>query len=119
MRSVIIFIFCFVTISISAQRRTFLQEFSLGVNGGVNFSKVSFLHNDPMQSYELGSLGYILSPKLGLSARYISQNHFGVQIEINYLQSGWKEVFKSNDNLPTTINGVIFEGVEISRKLNY
>ena len=114
-RIVIIFLFPIFSFSLYAQQNQFLQEIALGVNGGVNFSKVSFLHNNPAMIQELGDIGMRAGMKGGISVRYISMKHFGVQLEVNLTQSGWSEKFKTGDY----VNKIDFSGVKISRWLNY
>ena len=115
MHRIIIFLVAFSSISLYAQQNQFLHEIALGVNGGVNFFKVSFLHNNPVMAQELGDIGMRMGMKGGISARYISMKHFGVQLEVNLAQSGWREKFKTGDY----VYGVNFSEVEISRRLNY
>ena len=114
-RRIVIIIFYFLSFSLYAQRNLFLQEVAVGVNGGMNFSNVSFLHNNPAKGPELGDIGMESRVKCGISVRHISMKHFGVQLEINYLQGGWSEKFRAEDK----IEGVDFTGVEISRRLDY
>lgn len=59
---------------------------SLGVKGGVDFSKVCFTPS-VKQSFAMGMNG-------GLTFRYIEENHFGLIAEINFEQRGWKENFE-------------------------
>ena len=117
---VIGFLFVFSTFAVNAQQNQFLHEVALGVNGGVNFYKVSFLYNNPMKSQELGDVGMQLGMKGGVSVRYISMKHFGVQLEMNLMQGGWKEKFPEKDSiLNSTGERIDFSGVEISSRLNY
>ena len=120
-RKTVITIFSFLSFSLYAQRNLFLQEIALGVNGGVNFSNVSFLHNNPAKGAELGDIGMGSGIKGGISIRHISMKHFGVQLEVNYLQGGWKEKFKDGDGVKKSDDAekVDFTGVEISRRLSY
>ncbi|MFA6778550.1 MAG: porin family protein [Paludibacteraceae bacterium] len=116
MRKILFFIFISLFCSASAQRSKFKQEIQLGVNGGVNFAKVSFLHNDKnSNSRYLGTLGMRQGLKAGISARYISQKHFGVLMELNYVEGGWKEKFK-NENI---LNDVDVRGLTLERSLGY
>ncbi len=119
-RIVIGFFFVFSSFVVSAQQNDFLQEIALGVNGGVNFYKVSFLHNEPRLAQQLGDAGMEPGIKGGVSVRYISMKHFGVQLEINLMQSGWSEKFNVGDNIISDKGDTVdFSGVEISRRLNY
>ena len=66
-----------------AQVADFQQELTFGVNGGLTFSRVNFVPRFP-QSLLLGGSG-------GLTVRYISEKHWGLQGELNYSQRGWKK----------------------------
>jgi hypothetical protein len=101
-------------LSLSAQRNTFLQEITVGINGGINFSKVSFLHNVPYLSNQLGDVSMRSGMRFGLTTRYIAQKHFGIQMEVNFHQGGWSERFSE-----IMINQVSFEDVSLSRRINY
>ncbi len=116
-RIVVISFFSFLFFSLHAQQNRFLQEIAVGINGGVNLSTVSFLYNDPAMGSELGDVGWRTGAKGGISVRYISMKHFGVQLEVNFAQGGWSEEFKDGDY----IKGVKVDsaGVKISRRLNY
>lgn len=63
----------------------FKGELYLGVGGGPLFSKVDFVPGVPL-TFKQGVFG-------GISAKYISEKHLGVIMEINYAQRGWKEDF--------------------------
>ena len=67
---------------VSAQEN-FHKEFNWGVNGGVSISSMSFSPK-VRQNKLMQGVG-------GISVRYISENNFGIQSEINYSQRGWKE----------------------------
>ena len=62
---------------------SFQPEWAFGANAGVTFSKVSFYPNVPQSS----SLQYVG----GMTGRYISEKHWGLQLELNYSQRGWNE----------------------------
>lgn len=87
-----------------AQLQDQRQNFSVGVNGGVNLSSVSF---SPAIKQ-----GKLIGPSFGVTARYISEKYFsmicGIQAEINYSQRGWKEVYddESGDSYQRTMNYV-------------
>jgi len=77
------------------------DNFSVGVNGGININSVSF---NP--SIKQGSLMGITG---GVTARYISEKYFamicGIQMELNYSQHGWKEKYdESTDSYSRTMN---------------
>lgn len=82
--SAVVLFFLF-SVSLFAQKKEFKPELYIGVGGGALMSQVDFLPNVP-QKQQIGIHG-------GVSARFISQEHLGVQLEINYAQRGWTESF--------------------------
>jgi hypothetical protein len=68
-----------------SQTNTFIPEWAYGVNGGLTFSKVGFNSSlsIPQESFRQFSGGAVV--------RYISEKQFGIQVELNYSQRGWKE----------------------------
>ncbi|MCQ2207244.1 MAG: PorT family protein [Paludibacteraceae bacterium] len=99
----------------SQVRSRFEEEIGVGVQGGLALSQVRFLHNDVTYSNNLGDLGYRKGADFGAMVRFIAQKHFGLQLEANYTQSGWKE--KWND--PTTINEQQMVDGTIEREIDY
>ena len=79
------------------------HNFSLGVNGGVNISSVTFSPT-VRQKNLMGING-------GITARYISEKYFkmicGAQLEINFSQRGWDEFYEDYPEL------------QFTRKMNY
>ncbi|MCE1155513.1 MAG: PorT family protein [Bacteroidales bacterium] len=67
---------------IQAQNQ-FAAETYVGVNGGYALSMVNFLPS-VRQTFQPGYQG-------GVVFRHNSQNHMGVQAELNYMQRGWNE----------------------------
>ncbi len=94
---------CSMTETVQAQLKDQRHNFSIGVNGGVNLSSVSF---DPNIKQ-----GKLIGPSFGITARYISEKYFamicGIQAEVNYSQRGWKEVIEDGS------------GDTYNRKMNY
>jgi len=86
------FLLCFCERTYS-QSSPFIPELSYGVNGGITFSKVSFS--------SFLSVPQVLLQQYsgGITVRYISQNHFGLQLELNYSQRGWKERFDTTTHM--------------------
>ena len=85
MKKFIIFLLISISFfSATAQRKNFKSEIYIGAKGGQTFSQVRFYPNVETSFLE-GKTG-------GLIFRMISEPHIGFQIEINYLQKGWKEV---------------------------
>jgi len=80
-----LFIFLWCGERACSQTNSFQPEWGYGINGGVTFSRVGFnsFINVPrvlLQQYSGG-----------ITVRYISENHFGIQGELNYSLRGWKE----------------------------
>ena len=59
---------------------------SVGVKGGVDFSRVFF--NPSVKQ------GMLTGGVAGVTFRYIEENHFGLIAELNWEQRGWKENFE-------------------------
>lgn len=72
---------------------------TFGAKGGMSLSRVNFQSSVPQKL-----LGGIV---LGVSARYIEENHFGLIAELNLEQRGWKEDFTP------------LQGYSYSRQLTY
>ncbi|MFA6832376.1 MAG: porin family protein [Bacteroidaceae bacterium] len=94
MKKIYTLIFLFLCLTFSSfsafgQVGKALNDFKLGVNGGINLNKMSF-QPEIKQSYLMGE-------SYGISARYIHEKYFalicGIQGEINYTQRGWSEAF--------------------------
>lgn len=76
-------LFSILTLSVSAQYNT-LNELYVGPSAGASASTITLVPNYVDKMYSIGKNG-------GLTLRYISENHFGIQVECNYLESGWLE----------------------------
>ena len=93
---------CLAVQPVMAQLQDERHNFSIGVNGGVNISSVSFMPRIRE--------GKQIGPSFGLTARYISEKYFsmicGIQMELNYSQRGWKEVYEdeTGDTYHRTMN---------------
>lgn len=70
-----------------AQNNKFVTETFIGINGGTTGSMVLF---KPIIDQD-----YLLAYHGGIVFRHISENHFGVQAELNYVQKGWQEIDKA------------------------
>ena len=77
-------IFGFVSPSIAQTH--YSSNISLGLKGGVDFSRIMFTPSIK-QSFALGA-------NAGVTFRYIEENHFGLIAEVNFEQRGWKENFE-------------------------
>jgi len=82
-RFVGIILFVSLVTTIFAQENTFQPEWRFGVNGGITLSRVGFSPSIPQD--------LLLQETGGLTARYISESHFGLQAELNYSMRGWKQ----------------------------
>lgn len=85
-----------------AQLQDQRHNFSVGLNGGVNLSSVSFQPRIKQSTF--------INPSFGFTARYISEKYFsmicGIQAELNYSQRGWKELIDdgSGDSYQRSMN---------------
>lgn len=66
-----------------AQAQKFHSEWNIGVNGGVTLSKMRFNPSVPQE--------FLPQYAGGISFRYITEQNFGIQAELNYSMRGWKE----------------------------
>ena len=70
-------------------QRNYEPHFAIGAKGGVTFSNMAFtpgIEQTMLQGIELG-----------VTARYIEENFFGIVAELNIEQRGWKETFDETD----------------------
>ena len=78
---------CFLTLPIMAQLGEERSNLAVGVNVGINMTKVDFSPRIKQKSHN--------GMALGVTARYMCEKYFnmmcGIQAEINYTQRGWKE----------------------------
>jgi len=76
-------LFSLISLSLSAQYNT-LNEWYVGASAGATASTITLVPKYVDKMYSLGKNG-------GLTLRYISEDHFGFQLECNYLEAGWLE----------------------------
>lgn len=105
MKNRIIFILTgLLVLAVTNAQTPFKQELYVGASFGTNFSSVSFAPK--IQTKML--MGYMG----GLMVRWNTENHIGLQAELNYSQNGWDEDFKDfpdkNYQYTRTINYVEF-----------
>lgn len=82
-----------VSVSGYGQSNTVKPEWNFGVAFGPTYSSISFTPTDRNLSLPTkSSLRY----HGGISARYIRDNHVGIQAELNYSQLGWEQDFSDN-----------------------
>lgn len=72
-----------ITNEVIAQQ-SFPKEWSFGVNAGATFSKMRFTPSVSQESIQQYSGG--------ITARYITEKSFGIQVELNYSLIGWKDL---------------------------
>lgn len=88
------------------------SNLSVGINGGVNLNSASFTPTIKQNSL-MGITG-------GLTGRYISEKYFamicGAQVELNFSQRGWDELFEIEDENGQTIK---VPGKAYTRKMTY
>ncbi|GHU68233.1 hypothetical protein FACS189413_04630 [Bacteroidia bacterium] len=82
-RGIAIGLACFFGLTLWAQNSTFQSEWRFGANGGVTLSRVGFNPQIPQEM--------LLQETGGLTARYISESNFGLQVELNYSLRGWQQ----------------------------
>lgn len=84
-------LFLIVCTNINAQKKDFEKQLFVGVSGGALISSIDFVPN-VFQEINLGMTA-------GVSAKYISQKHLGIILELNFAQRGWKEEFPKGSTL--------------------
>ncbi len=92
MKRVLIFAFLLAVVSTSGgfAQKKIGKELFLGVKGGTTWSRLSI---DPNIKQTMG-MGYLG----GVSMRYAEEKFFGVIVELNFAQHGWKEDFAEETN---------------------
>lgn len=99
-----------VSFSVIAQPRLRQPEIYLGVQGGVVASTVIFNPEIAEMSPLLNSV--ILGGNGGLVFRYNAQKYCGIQVELNYMQRGWRE--KGSEQIGSTTFDINY-----TRRLHY
>lgn len=67
-------------------QNTFKRELSIGGSFGMGVSTVSFVPK--VQT------NFLLGTHVGFTGRWITENHLGIILEVNYTQQGWDEKFE-------------------------
>ncbi len=84
-------------LSLSAQKKDmFKNRLYIGAGGGAYAAKLDFRPSIP-QTFKIDYHG-------GLSLKYITQEHLGLLIELNYARRGWKEEFEEEPNFSYSRN---------------
>ncbi len=68
----------------AAQRYFYEPEYALGMRAGATASFVSFVP-------AISDRQLLYGAQAGVAFRYITDRHFGIQVETNFTQRGWKE----------------------------
>ncbi len=71
-------------VPLAAQRYFYEPEYALGVRAGATASFVSFV--PAISDWQM-----LYGAQAGVAFRYITDRHFGIQVETNFTQRGWKE----------------------------
>jgi len=94
--------------SVTAQLRLRTPEMYIGVHGGVMASTILF--NPAVGGMKPITNGCVLGGTGGLVFRYSEQKCCAVQVELNYMQRGWREYSEATETS---------EAYNYSRKLHY
>lgn len=94
-KELVVLIILLSSLGIQAQV-VFIPQPTIGIKGGVNFSKVNF---DPVVEQDI-TIGYTG----GLVFKYFAQKNLGIQIELNYSQQGWTEKLDSTNIYSRQLN---------------
>jgi hypothetical protein len=78
-----VFVLLFTAIVSYSQESQFQPEWSFGANAGITLSRMRFSPRVSQSS--------LMQVSGGFTVRYISEDHFGIQIEINSSMRGWRE----------------------------
>lgn len=88
--SLIVIIFCISVLNVSAQDSTFQAHTYVGIKGGYNNGTASFSH----ALQRINTLeGYNTGVHFGLIGINYSEKNLGLQVELNYTQKGWTQLF--------------------------
>lgn len=102
-------------ITSKAQVGDYRNALSLGASGGATISSIGFTPNVPQSPY----LGYTY----GFVARYKSERYMNMicslQLEVNYTQSGWKQLIQTDDEQPVMTRDNPDVAEEYERRQNY
>ena len=80
------------------QARLRTKEMYFGVHGGALFSTVSWTPS--VEGTTKIKNATSLSGQGGLVFRYAGHRFFGLQVELDYMQKGWREVTEPDDEIP-------------------
>ena len=86
MKRLILYLMLLALPFVGQAQSTFKKELAVGASFGTNFSRVSFAPK-VHQKMQMGFTG-------GLTLRWLTENHLGLQAEVNFTQQGWAEKFE-------------------------
>lgn len=82
-----VFLLCMASVCTAyAQKSTYQKELAIGPSFGMNFASVSFTPKVPT-GMKMGING-------GVTVRWNTEPHLGLQAELNFSQQGWQEEFE-------------------------
>lgn len=89
---------CIITASAHGQAQDSLanyKKWSIGFKGGAALSFI--IPTDEAVTYERARIGAFQYQGVtyGGIVRYMTEKNFGLQVEANYVEKGWKEIFRS------------------------
>ena len=105
-RLILLFLLLLISRSLLAQPRLPRSEMYVGIHGGAMASIVIF----KPKVEGLNIVQSPLSPNGGLVFRYAGHKVCGIQVELNYMQRGWREVLPATATTPA---------VDYRRQLDY
>lgn len=86
MKRLLLYIILLALPFIGQAQDVFKKELAVGASFGTNFSRVSFAPK-VNQKMQMGLTG-------GLTLRWLTEKHLGLQAEVNFTQQGWAEKFE-------------------------
>ncbi|WKN45188.1 porin family protein [Tunicatimonas pelagia] len=72
------------------------KKWHVGVKGGASFSSIS--STDEQITRQRPRIDFAQGIAYGAVIRYMTEKNFGLQIEVNYVEKGWREEFTSPDS---------------------
>jgi hypothetical protein len=87
------------------------KKWAIGVKGGASFSQITA--TDEEITRERARVSFIQGVTYGGVLRYMTEKNFGLQIEANYVEKGWRKRFLDLDD-PGRIDPDIFYQVDLN-----
>lgn len=84
LRKNVLLLMLLMIVSVAQAQYNTKSEWYVGVTGGASLSNITLVPKLVDKAFTVGNNG-------GVSVRYISEPHFGLQAELNVLEAGWKE----------------------------